>query len=71
MLYMQKLWRSREAASGQKNNPWKQDISSCAHPPKNKKDKLTHFEHQYYNKMGVVKIDREKREDNKYQQSEK
>lgn len=25
---MQKLWSSKEAASGQKNNPWKQDISA-------------------------------------------
>lgn len=26
--YIQKLWSSREEASGQKNNPWKQDISA-------------------------------------------
>jgi len=27
---MQKLWSSKDAASGQKNNPWKQDKSGKA-----------------------------------------
>lgn len=29
--YMQKLWSSKEHASGQKNNPWKQDTSDQSH----------------------------------------
>lgn len=32
--YMQKLWSSKEHASGQKNNPWKQDTSDQSHTAK-------------------------------------
>lgn len=35
--YMQKLWSSKEHASGQKNNPWKQDISENPHNKTNVK----------------------------------
>lgn len=32
--YIQKLWSSKEGASGQKNKPWKHDIAASIHKSK-------------------------------------
>jgi hypothetical protein len=37
MWYMQKLWSNKELASGQNNNPWKQNISAPKELPNQKK----------------------------------
>lgn len=47
--YMQKLWSSKEHASGQKNNPWKQDRSDQSHKKTEDKLELSSMAKPVYN----------------------